>query len=90
MNTNVDFVNIRILTEALYNKGVTNGSKPKYATGMSERSPVYTERFARQGDITAAQSVSIFNELKNRGFIDDNNYFGGYSDVFLNRRKTAC
>ncbi|MGJ7032551.1 hypothetical protein [Niabella hirudinis] len=166
INTNVDFANIRILTESLYNKGVTNSSKPKYAIGMSdggffssalsfmyhyragvnycsqgspvviattlvptlfcmernddnpsvgqagnaaalsnsnslnargvcsnyfvnERSPVYTARFARQGDITVAQSVSIFNELKNKGFIDDNNYFVGYSDAFLNAYQNS-
>lgn len=159
--TNVDYANIRIITNALYNEGVTNSSKPKYSIGMSdggffstalsytynfkagvnycsqgspliiasttiptqfcmarndsnesvgqtgnatalsnsnalnargvcskyfinERSPIYTERFAREGNITPAQSVSIFNELKSKGYIDSRNYYIGYSDAFLN------
>lgn len=158
--TNVDYANIRIINQYLYNLGVTNSSIPKYSIGMSdggffstalsyiynfkagvnycsqgsptvisettvptqfcmarndnnesvgqtgnatalsnsnslnarsvcskylvqEKSPIYTERFARQGNITASQSVSIFNELKGKGYIDSKNYFVGYSDVFL-------
>ena len=159
--TNVDYANIRIITEALYSQGITDVTKPKYSIGMSNggffstalsyiynfkaavsycaqggaatiastsvptlfcmagndnnesvgqagnaaalsnsnslkargvcsnyfaniRSPIYSERFAREGDITTALSVSIFNELKSKGFIDDKNYSTGYSDVFLN------
>jgi hypothetical protein len=51
---------------------------------LNRRSPVYPERFARSGAISTTQSVSIFNELKSKGYIDDNNFYIGYSDLFLN------
>jgi len=158
---NVDYANIRIITDTFYNRGITDRSRPRYSIGMSDggffsatlsymyhfaagvqycsqgslgvmqittiptqfcmmandnnssvgaagnaealsnfnslnkrgicskyylngRSPVYPERFARSGAISTTQSVSIFNELKSKGYIDDNNFYIGYSDLFLN------
>lgn len=157
---NVDFANIRIITDTLYSRGVTDRSKPRYSMGMSNggffsaaiasvynyktsvqycsqgpailmqnttiptqfcmaandnnpsigaagnadalsyskalnnrgvcskyfinpRSPIYPERFSRTGAMSTSQSISVFNELKSKGFIDSRNYFIGYSDNFL-------
>lgn len=162
---NVDYANIRIITDTFYNRGITDRSKPRYSIGMSDggffsaalsylynfragvqycaqgsaglmqtttiptqfcmmandnnpsvgaagnaealsnfnllnkkgvcskyfinqRSPLYPERFARSGAITATQSVSIFNELKSKGYINGKNYYIGNSDAFLNAFKT--
>ncbi len=158
--TNVDYVNIRIITDTFYNRGTTNRSKLRYSIGMSnggaysvalsaiyrfkaglnycaqgpsvviqqtqtplqfcmarfdsndevgaagnasalassnslnargvcskylikERCPIYSERFARRGDMTTTQSVSVFNELKSKGFIDNRNYYIGFSDKLI-------
>ena len=158
--TNVDYANIKILTDTFYNRGVTSRSKFRYSAGMSnggnfssylsalfkykagisycapsgapiaaitttpfqfcmarfdnnenvgpqgnadalsnsqtitnrgicskyfmkEHSPLYPERFARRGDITIAKSTSVFNELKNKGWLDNKNYFIGYSDPLV-------
>ena len=155
---NVDYVNIRNITDTFYNRGVTSRLKPRYSIGMSnggsfssvlsyaykfkagvsycaqmgnvlaqlttipfqfcmarfdnnenvgpvgnaqalsdhntltgraicskylikERSPVYPERFARRGDITIAKSAAVFNELKNKGYINSKNYYVGYSGL---------
>lgn len=157
--TNVDYANIRILTDTFYNRGITDRSKFRYSVGMSnggafsaslsslfkykagvsycapggsaialtsvtpfqfcmarfdnhenvgpqgnadalsnsntllgrgicskyfikERSPLYPERFARKGDISIAKSSAVFNELKSKGYIDNKNYFIGYSGAF--------
>ena len=154
---NVDYANIRIITDTFYNRGTTDRSKPRYSLGMSnggafstalsyvynykaaisycapsgsaiasfstvplqfcmqqddnnpdvgpqgnadalsnsetlttrgtcskyfinEHSPVYPQRFARRSDISLATSAAIFNDLKNNGFINNKNYFIGYSD----------
>ncbi len=159
--TNVDFANIKIITDTFYNRGVTSRSKLRYSVGMSnggnfstylctlfnykagisycapsgnpiasstntpiqfcmqrydnnenvgptgnasaltnsqtisgrgicskyfinEHSPLYPERFARRGDITVAKSIAVFNEIKAKGFLDNKNYFIGYSDVYIN------
>ncbi|HWR33432.1 MAG TPA: hypothetical protein VN451_07905 [Chitinophagaceae bacterium] len=156
--TNVDFANLRIITDTFYNRGVTNRSKFRYSAGMSnggnfsaslslmysykagisycapagnpiasvstipfqfcmarfdnnenvgptgnanafansqtltsrgicskyfmqEHSPLYPERFARKGDITIAKSTAVFNELKTKGYLNNKNYFIGFSDV---------
>ncbi len=42
---------------------------------LNRRSPVYPQIFARDPSITEAQSLLIFNELNNSGFLD---YEGGY------------
>lgn len=153
---NVDYANIRIITDTFYNRGTTSRTKLRYSLGMSnggafsaalsyvysykagvsycapggtvvaqfstvpfqfcmarfdnnenvgpqgnadalsnsntltgrgicskyfmkERSPLYPERFARRGDITIAKSAAIFNELKSKGYIDQKNYYIGYS-----------
>lgn len=154
--TNVDYVNIRNITDTFYNRAITSRSKPRYSVGMSnggsfssilsylynfkagvsycaqmgtvlaqistvpfqfcmarfdnndnvgpqgnadalsnsstlagrgicskyfikERAPVYPERFARRGDISITKSITIFNELKSKNFLDTKNYFIGYS-----------
>jgi hypothetical protein len=158
--TNVDYANIKIITDTFYNRGVTNRSKFRYSAGMSnggnfssylsalfkfkagisycapsgapialssttplqfcmarfdnnenvgatgnanalensqiltgrgicskylikEHSPLYAERFARKGDITIAKSISLFNELKSKGYLDSKNYFIGFSDALV-------
>jgi hypothetical protein len=158
--SNVDYANIKIITDTFYNRGVTNRGKFRYSAGMSnggnfssylsalfkykagvsycapsgapialssttpfqfcmarfdnnenvgpqgnadalansqtltgrgicskyfikEHSPLYPERFARRGDITIAKSTSVFNELKNKGWLDSKNYFIGYSDALV-------
>ncbi|CAN5467181.1 hypothetical protein BH10BAC3_BH10BAC3_10950 [soil metagenome] len=50
---------------------------------FNERSPLYSERFARRPDISLALSRNIFNEIKSKGYLDDKNYFKDYSS-FLN------
>jgi len=154
---NVDYANIRIITDTFYTRGVTDRSKSRYSIGMSngafysaslsaiyqykagvnycgqsdaiitgatqtplqfcmarndqdagvgqtgnadaltfsnslnargicskylikERCPIYPERFARRGNITIAQSISVFNELLAKGYIDSNNYFIGFAN----------
>jgi hypothetical protein len=158
--TNVDFANLRIITDTFYNRGVTNRSKFRYSAGMSnggnfsaslsymysykagisycapsgntiaslstipfqfcmarfdnnenvgptgnanalansqtltnrgicskyymqEHSPLYPERFARKGDIPLSKSVALFNELKNKGYLNSRNYFIGFSDALI-------
>lgn len=158
---NVDYVNIRNITDTFYKRGVTNRSKLRYSIGMSngafystalsaiykhkagvnycgqgdavtisatqtpvqfcmarfdnndgvgqagnataltnfnalnsrgicskyftkERCPIYPERFARRGDITKSQSISVFNELKSKGYINSKNYYVGFSDALTN------
>ncbi|MEP7256663.1 MAG: hypothetical protein ABI666_12865 [Ferruginibacter sp.] len=157
---NVDYVNIRNITDTFYNRGVTSRAKFRYSAGMSnggaysavlsavyqykagisycapggtvvalttntpfqfcmarfdnnenvgpqgnadalsnsntlnsrgicskyfmkERSPLYPERFARRGDITLAKSVTVFNELKSKGYINSKNYYIGYSTTLV-------
>jgi hypothetical protein len=46
---------------------------------IKERCPVYPERFARRGDITATQSVAVFNELQSKKYIDGKGYYAGIS-----------
>jgi hypothetical protein len=156
--TNVDYANIKIITDVFYSRGVTNRNKFRYSVGMSnggnfssylsalfsykagvsycapsgapiavssvtplqfcmarfdnnenvgptgnanaltnsqtltgrgicskyyiqEHSPLYPERFARKGDITIAKSTAVFNELKNKGFLNSKNYFIGFADA---------
>ena len=161
---NVDYANIKIITDTFYNRGITNRSKLRYSAGMSnggnyaaylsayykhkagisycaqagavafttltplqfcmarfdnnenvgptgnaaalsnsqtissrgvcskylvkERSPLYPERFARRGDITLAKSAAVFNELKNKGYINNKNYYNGFSDVLVTAFQT--
>jgi hypothetical protein len=49
---------------------------------IKERSPLYPERFARDGSISLDQSREIFNEIKSNGFLDNRNYFKGTADDF--------
>lgn len=156
--SNIDYANIKIITDTFYNRGITNRSKFRYSAGMSnggnfsaalsllfnykagvsycapagspvalvstipfqfcmarfdnnenvgptgnanalsnsqtltsrgicskyymqEHSPLYPERFARKGDITIAKSTAVFNELKSKGFLNNKNYFMGFSDA---------
>ena len=157
---NVDYVNIRNVTDTFYNRGVTSRAKFRYSAGMSnggaysaalsavyqykagisycapggtlvalssntpfqfcmarfdnhenvgpqgnadalsnsntlisrgicskyfikEHSPLYPERFARRGDITLTKSTSVFNELKSKGYLNNKNYYIGFSDVLV-------
>ena len=50
---------------------------------IKERCPVYSERFARRGDIPASQSVAVFMELQSKGYIDGKGYFNGVSSSQL-------
>jgi len=156
--TNVDYANIKIITDTFYNRGITSRAKFRYSAGMSnggnfssylsalykykagvsycapsgapiaaittvpfqfcmarfdnhenvgptgnanalensqtitsrgicskyfinEHSPLYPERFARKGDITIAKSTLVFNELKAKGYLNNKNYFIGFSDA---------
>ena len=157
---NIDYANIKIITDTFYNRGITNRSKLRYSAGMSnggnysaylsayykykaaisycaqagavalttlaplqfcmarydnnenvgpagnaaalsnsqtisgrgvcskyfikEHSPLYPERFARRGDITLTKSAAVFNELKSKGYLNNKNYFIGFSDVLIN------
>jgi hypothetical protein len=162
---NVDYANIRIITDTFYNRGITDRSKLKYSVGMSdggffsnalsyifnfkaavqycaqgsanlmqitsiptlfcmarfdnndevgqqgnadalsfsksltargvcsrylinERAPLYPERFARSGSVSISQSQAIFNELKSKGYIDNRNYYIGYSDALVHDFET--
>jgi len=159
--TNIDYANIKIITDTFYNRGITNRNKLRYSAGMSnggnfssylsslfkykaaisycapsgglialssttplqfcmarfdnnenvgpqgnanalsnsqtlssrgicskyyikEHCPIYPERFARRGDITLSQSAGVFTELKSKGYLDNKNYFIGFSDVLTN------
>jgi hypothetical protein len=158
--SNIDYANIKIITDTFYNRGTTNRSKLRYSVGMSnggnfsaylsayykykaavsycapagavalttltplqfcmarydnnenvgptgnanalsnsqlitsrsvcskyfikEHAPLYAERFARRGDITLAKSAAIFNELRSKGYLNNRNYFIGFSDVLVN------
>lgn len=53
------------------------------------RSPIYPERFARDGNLTVAQSVNVFNELKSKGYIDSKNYYIGFSDGFISAYSSS-
>ena len=64
-------------SQALTGRGICS----KYF--INEHSPLYPERFARNGDIDLSKSAAIFNELKAKGFLDSRNYFKGYSDAFI-------
>lgn len=50
---------------------------------INQRSPLYPERFAREGTMDTDQSAAAFNELKSKGYIDNTNYYIGYSDGFI-------
>lgn len=155
---NVDYANIKAITDTFYNRGITNRSKLRYSLGMSnggyftsflsnifkykagvsycaqtsgvlvqssttplqfcmarydnndnvgaagnaaaltnytnlltrsicsnyvikEHCPIYAERFARRGDISISQSIAVVNELKAKGYINNKNYYVGFSDV---------
>lgn len=156
--TNIDYANIKIITDVFYTRGLTNRNKLRYSVGMSnggnfssylsalfsykagvsycapsgapiaaasvtplqfcmarfdnnenvgptgnanaltnsqtltgrgicskyymqEHSPLYPERFARKGDITITKSISLFNELKSKGYLNSKNYFIGFADA---------
>ena len=70
-------------SQAYTNRGICS----KYL--MKERAPLYGERFTRNGTITIAKSIAVFNELKTKGFLNTRNYFMGYSDAFVNAYQTA-
>lgn len=51
---------------------------------VKERSPLYPQRFARDGSISDALSQQIFDEIKANGLLDAKNYFLGTKDAFVN------
>ncbi|WP_460763786.1 alpha/beta hydrolase family protein [Niabella terrae] len=61
--------------EALEARGICSNYRIK------ERSPLYPERFARNGEISLGQSAAVFQELQSNHFIDSNNYFIGTTDA---------
>ena len=157
--SNIDYANIKILTDTFYNRGTTNRTKLRYSAGMSnggnysaylsayykhkagvsycaqagavslttltplqfcmarydnnenvgaagnasalsnsqtissrgvcskyfikEHAPLYAERFARRGDISISKSAALFNELKTKGYLNNKNYFIGFSDALV-------
>jgi hypothetical protein len=158
--TNVDYANIKALTDTFYNRGITGRNKLRYSAGMSnggafsaslsslfkytaaisycapsgtpvaqisntplqfcmarfdnneavgplgnadalsnwgtftgrgicskylikEHAPLYAERFARRADISIAKSTALFNELKTKSYLNNKNYFIGFSDAFI-------
>jgi predicted esterase len=161
---NIDYANIKILTDSFYNRGITNRNTFRYAAGMSnggnfaaylsayykhragisycaqagavslttttplqfcmarndnnenvgaagnaaaltnsqtissrgvcskyfikERAPLYAERFARSGQISIAKSAALFYELKSKNYLNNRNYFIGFSDVLINAYTT--
>jgi hypothetical protein len=63
-------------SQALRARGVCSGFLIK------ERSPLYPERFARSGALSASLSADVFAELQANGFLDARNYFKGFIDDF--------
>jgi len=57
-----------------------------------KKAPLHPERFDRSPLISEQQSIAIFNELKNNGKLDADNYFLNFSDalkldIFANPQK---
>jgi hypothetical protein len=50
---------------------------------IKEHAPLYAERFARRGDISIAKSAAVFTELKAKGYLNNKNYFIGFSDILV-------
>lgn len=63
--------------QALKKRGVCSGYLVK------ERSPLYRERFARNGLISGEVSAEVFDEIKKTGYLDNRNYFIGLLDDFV-------
>jgi hypothetical protein len=62
-----------------YSQGLNNrGVCSKYF--LTDRSPVYPERFARRSDISIATSSALFKELKNNNWLTDKNFLKALSD----------
>lgn len=60
---------------------ISRGVCSKYL--INDHSPLYPQRFARRSDISLATSAAIFNEIKNRNFLDQKNYFKGFSSEIV-------
>lgn len=65
--------------DALSNSNTLTGRGICSKYFIKEHAPLYPERFARRGDITIAKSTALFNELKSKGYLDNRNYFIGFS-----------
>jgi hypothetical protein len=70
--------------DALSNSQILTGRGICSKYFIKEHSPLYPERFARRGDITIAKSISVFNEFKSKAYLNNKNYFIGYSDALIN------
>ena len=73
--------------DALTNSQNLNGRGVCSKYFISDKSPVYPERFARRSDISLTTSTALFKELKNNNWLDSKNYLKALSDslskVFL-------
>jgi len=73
--------------DALTNSNNLNGRGVCSKYFISDKSPVYPERFARRSDISLTTSTALFKELKNNNWLDSKNYLKALSDslskVFL-------
>jgi hypothetical protein len=58
---------------ANYNTLLSRGIATNYY--LLDRSPCYPERFGRAGNISLATSRALFNEFRNNGVLDANDYF---------------
>jgi hypothetical protein len=58
---------------ANYNTLASRGIAARYF--LLDRSPCYPERFARSGDISLPVSRALFNEFRNTGVLEANDYF---------------
>ncbi|SDE12770.1 hypothetical protein [Niabella drilacis] len=55
--------------QTLASRGISSGYL------VQERSPLYPERFARSGQLSLEASAAVFNELKQKGYLDPAYYF---------------
>lgn len=73
--------------DALTNSNTLNGHGVCSKYFITDKSPVYPERFARRSDISIATSTALYKELKNNNWLDSKNCLKALSDslskVFL-------
>lgn len=76
-------------TTALSNSNSLNARNICSKYFINQRSPIYSERFSRRGDITTAKSTDVFNELKSKNYIDSKGYFKGYSSTVVSAFQSS-
>jgi hypothetical protein len=72
---------------ANYNTLVSRGIAARYF--LLDRSPCYPERFGRSGNISLPISRALFNEFRNNGVLDANDYFLISNLSLVERVKSA-